>query len=476
MKKINSVERYILSNLKEICLYGSTIHPNELTEMKMITSKKDMLTDKKMPLSTYNSDFQKTSQIKTIYKLEELLLKSIESSLSNNKIPTFLLSGGMDSSVLYKLMKEHGIKPEVTFSTSFPFKDKRKGNIEKAYVQDAINKLKIENHIHSQITISQYFCRLVDVTYLTRDICHMNSTPLLFSLFEDAINYFNKKGIKGKKVLICGQGADCFLGMTAARRMYKYNSLAKTKKIISNLHSFLYHPLLHRYLTNFIGSVNSNWENEINGLLNYIAINKSMRSYSHFAWQWSQTIKDNSIAKRVDTILSRFSNEREINPYDLLCIHDYYSTLAFAEREWGLCFQAKGGSNICFPFYENDIVSFLQSIPWSYRLSEKKKLFLELGRKLDLSDEFLLKPKTGLSVHPNHGREYFNIFFGSINSFGYGIEESYKEFRKLSTTLKQELNFYKAWLLKLMLDDKVDPNEIKNVIRINIKKVTKNQK
>ena len=56
------------------------------------------------------------------------------------------------------------------------------------YEMNFSNKLKIENHIHSQITISQYFCRLVDVTYLTRDICHMNSTPLLFSLFGDAIN------------------------------------------------------------------------------------------------------------------------------------------------------------------------------------------------------------------------------------------------------------------------------------------------
>ena len=200
----------------EVINYGNIFPPEKMhfTEEGYVTSetindyysKEIISSNTQAPIRLNSRELSST--------FEELLIKEMQSYAENS---LFLLSGGMDSSVLYKVLEANGCKPSQTFSTSYPWDDK-----EKDYALSGASYLKCNDHRHIDFSLTDYFCNMVDTTNLQDDICYFNQTPLLCAIFKYAKEsniYFDS--------LINGMGADCFLGTGYERRAYAVESFNK---------------------------------------------------------------------------------------------------------------------------------------------------------------------------------------------------------------------------------------------------------
>ena len=133
-----------------------------------------------------------------------------------------------------------------------------------------------------------------------------------------------------------------------------------------------------------------------------------------------------------------------------------------SSEEWNAYIKLFGSSRskVLFPFMDEDIYNFLQTVPWEFRLKEHKKVLLDLGRKLGLTDEFMLRPKTGMSVSPNFAKEEFSAFFRCIEYI-----EKPPLVHECGHSLKAKLNIYRVWLSILINEQAIDVEQFKIDVR-----------
>jgi asparagine synthetase B (glutamine-hydrolysing) len=441
------------SNFDEIANYGALVFPRTLStknhapkiQYPLRTKKRDKLV---------SSDLTKT--------LEELLLQGIDQSMNGESM--FLLSGGMDSSVLLKLMSLNGLAPETTYSTSYPFLDKR-GDIEKNYALEAAKLLNISEHVHISCSMSDYFISLIDASIAFSEGVYFMQSPLMFNMFNKAAADLNNRDTQNKNdktfTVINGMAADCMLGTGYHRRIFNANNLHKHSKLISKLGAL-----------NFVPSrVNSLLDKIIpmREMLDYYDLCQPKSSAKNMIWKFNHHRNYELIfANNVESRIGSFDDEIQQceNDLDLLTHLDMRFEMIRSKQEWNayIKFCTSENSRVYFPFMDSDIWDFLQSIPWEYRLKEHKKVLLDLGRKLGLDDEFLLKPKTGMSVNPNNAIKEFKAFFKCIDA----IHEP-PHIEKCQNSIKPMLNVYRTWLSILINEDMVDIPAFKNAVISSLK-------
>ena len=93
-----------------------------------------------------------------------------------NKKISVLLSGGLDSSILFKICQKN-FKTDTTFSTGFPFEDP-KNNIEKEYSLSAANLFKTK-HLFLDMTSEDYLHGFLEaISKAEVPVHHLQSVPI----------------------------------------------------------------------------------------------------------------------------------------------------------------------------------------------------------------------------------------------------------------------------------------------------------
>jgi len=146
------------------------------------------------------------------------------------------------------------------------------------------------------------------------------------------------------------------------------------------------------------------------------------------------------------------------NDLDRLTFIDFTFEMMRSRSEWDAYIKYVAGKNssVLFPFMEQRVYGPIMKIPWERKLIEHKKILLDLGRKLGLKDDLLLRPKTGMSVHPFYAKKQFEIFFKLIDEIQKPPLSDHSR-----GNLKIKLNIYRAWLSHLIINNLIDPEKLK---------------
>lgn len=230
--------------LSELLIYGYVMPPNTIYEgIKRILIGEELIINLNVLTITRNSF------ISNIKKENHYSIKKIKSNLLkvlNKKEYTLLFSGGLDSSILLKLLleKDYNIK---VYSTGFEFEEV--DILEKEY---AISASKIFNvkTVYQTFDMNELLLNLPEIIRATEEPVVYIQTLLLYTLLK-------KNSNKCFKCIVNGQGAD---GVFGTSQQFNYLKNKKEVVLLKNIPPFLekFNEIRNfRSRTNFITSLNN---------------------------------------------------------------------------------------------------------------------------------------------------------------------------------------------------------------------------
>jgi hypothetical protein len=377
-------------------------------------------------------------------KTEKFLLDSFKTIDLEKSV--FLLSGGMDSGVLYKLMKNNIHQYTNTWSTSYPFFDQR-GDIEKEYAISASEYLGVQKHNHIATTTRDYFKSLLQTVKITEEPNCFNQTPLFNMLFKNIYEYEENLGC----VVINGMGADCILGTGFHRKLF---ALEKLKIGL---------PIIHGVINRILNKVCPQYSSIIR-YKDVIKYKSNINDYHHILWDFNNR-RDYRFTDELFKEIPKHSSRLDIlnripEHIDLLSKFTYidlFAEMSISQRQWGRLSSEYGGGGVFFPFLDSSVVQHMFNYSWDVKLKEHKKLLLDVGRKLGISEEILLRSKSGMSVDPNSNLNIYNSFISIIRK---NIKSDFDDIYDSHASLKTKLTLTNFLLWKHIVVEENDLDEL----------------
>ena len=294
-----------------------------------------------------------------------------------------LLSGGLDSSILFKAC-DINYKIDTTYSTGYPFEDSDLNN-EKTYAFSAANAFHT-NHCYHEVTHDEYLRGVIEgISAAEEPLFHMQSV-LLFLLFKDGIP-------KHKNIVIMGQGADGIWGLGLHNDIYRSNKIMF--KILSK-HPFISLIKIASNVTgrgerfvDFLKSRNVNKDYAISDPGNIIwkKISKEKKEwiFKNFGLSVSDIIKGrSSTLKQCET--------RSI--YDIISIYDFFGDISGTQSIWAKLGESQG-KILYFPFNQYKLLNYAYSLPWEIKLKKPKNILREVARRCKIPEFIITRPKLG---------------------------------------------------------------------------------
>jgi asparagine synthetase B (glutamine-hydrolysing) len=354
--------------------------------VKFAAGKCEIVKTEEYNLPEPANDFGNIDEI-SAYVLK-LLEKSVEILNPLKDRTTVLLSGGLDSSILFKLCR--GVcETNDTYSTGYPFEE-QDNNREKQYALSAAEALGAK-HGYYQATTKEYLCGLLEAISLTESPLNHLQTPLLYLLFQ--------KGIpKNKNIILSGLIADDLFGLPFHHSVYR-------REKISNQFIF---KILSKYPLKQAMEFASSMTGRGKGFLNYLEklpisdsenMLWSLGAYGSEDWvcEYFNVTKDDIIKGRYESI-RRFHN-RSI--YDVISLLAFLGSGSITQALWAKLSESQGGILFC-PFCDMDIHNYIFSLPWEIKLESPKSILCAVARKLKVPEFIINRPKSALGIGAIH--------------------------------------------------------------------------
>ncbi len=293
-----------------------------------------------------------------------------------------LLSGGVDSSMLYKLAKDY-LSLNESHSTGYPFEDPA-NNGERIYAEAAAKTFGATHHYHVFST-RQFLHALIDsVDHAEIPVVHLQSV-LLELVFGQALGPRNR-------IVLNGQGADGIFGSTMMWWYQKYRRL---------IHSPLA-PLM--------------------GILGHTPANRSFPYRKLYAWSrkdWSLNLEhpdhalwmmgevgekswvkeyyrvseEEIVRNRLDAV----SHFEPGNVLDAFSILDFVSDVDLTQVVWGNI-AAAHGRRVHYSFNSPGLIGAASNTSWGEKLSEQKRLGRAVAARLGVPQSILSRPKLSFGI------------------------------------------------------------------------------
>jgi len=289
-----------------------------------------------------------------------------------------LLSGGLDSSILFKICQDtYGIK--TAYSAGYPFEDPKK-NKEKEYALSAGDAFHIEN-IYYHFSTEQYLRGFIEGISGAEEPLHHLQSVLFYLLFKDGIP-------KTKNIIISGLGADGIFGTSThyivlnqeklpqILRYFSYNLLKIICKIIDR----------EKFPNNLFSRSFTKLNN--NSLL------WSIGSYGYDKWvQQYFTASEQDIIHGRENLVKMYTDR---SMYDLISILDFYRT-SVTQSIWSKVGESNG-KIIFYPYNDLELINCAFSIPWEIKLKAPKYILRSVAQQLEIPEFIITRPKSSFGV------------------------------------------------------------------------------
>lgn len=293
-----------------------------------------------------------------------------------------LFSGGVDSSILYKLAHDHLGLCE-SHSSGYPFEDEST-NVEKQYALSA-SKAFGSTHTYHEYSTDEYLSGLIQAVVHGETTLNHLQTVLFELMFRDGFH-------TDTEVIISGLGADAVFGLPVMYNYHRYRYLLKPAvvplsrlavRIVGkpkNLEVYSHHT----WDTDFANPKNGLW---------------TMGEYGDRRWakQYFGVEDDALVATRMN-VVKQF-NVRSI--LDAFSILDTIASVSYTQDLWGKLAQTYG-MTMYFPFNSPAMLKPVYALPWEAKLAEPKRFLREVGQSIGVPNFILTRPKRGFGVGAEH--------------------------------------------------------------------------
>jgi asparagine synthetase B (glutamine-hydrolysing) len=304
-----------------------------------------------------------------------------------------LLSGGLDSSILFRICQEEmGINE--SYSTGYPFDDDS-DNREKHYALSAAKEFN-SDHTYFDTENRDYLISFIDtIAKAEEPIMHLGSA-MDNLLFERGIP-------EEKRIIINGQGADCVWG-TVFHLIHNRNN-----KPFFRFMS--HHPFID------IAEQISRISNKGQGFVSSIKTQKKKKDLplsdpENLFWDFDQYGNKEWICQYYNTnqqelIRNRYSimetySDRSF--YDKVSLIDAISDISTTQNIWSKIGEAHERI-LYYPFFHKDMLDTAFSIPWEIKLKRPKRILYEIAKKHKISSLITDRPKSAFAAKPKKWAE-----------------------------------------------------------------------
>lgn len=287
---------------------------------------------------------------------------------------SLLFSGGLDSSLLYRLLQT-ALRVEETCSTSFSFAC-ADNDAEREYALSAAEALGVQHRFYP-VERDEYLYGFLEAVAAAEEPLHHLQSVLLYVLSR-------KMSQQGKKLVVCGYGADTFFGLHFHEQVYRPGkrrdrvlSMGPARKVLDLLHPFTHRGA--RYLS--YGNPHSIvWE---------------LGAYGR--WDW---ISRNLGASRGMAVASRrgvLRNFAAVPLLDAISILSICGDLMMARHLWSKLAESQG-LMLYYPFCSSALINHSFHIDWDTKLREPKNILRAVARMLDLPEFIITREKQSFGL------------------------------------------------------------------------------
>jgi len=292
-----------------------------------------------------------------------------------------LLSGGLDSSILFKLCQRN-YEIDTSYSTGYPFEDPKK-NIEREYAKSAAESFQTKHNYFSTST-KEYLSGLIEGISKAEEPLHHLQSVMLYLLFKNGLP-------KNKDIIVLGEGADSGFGTPL------HNSIFKSEKfrILSKVPLFnqvLKYASLGRGKAWSLATIIDKKDVSIQKIENIVW---SLGAYGSLDWSSHYfNVKKNDIIQSRYNCIEKFQ-DRSI--YDILSILSLFGEGSVTQSIWSKLGESQN-KILFYPFYNVDILNYIFSISWDVKLKKPKNILRNVGRQLNIPDFIITRPKSSFAI------------------------------------------------------------------------------
>jgi len=309
-----------------------------------------------------------------------------------------LLSGGLDSSVLFRLAQRNlGI--DDSYSTGFPFQSEYE-NLEKEYALSAAEAFG-SRHVYYDVTNEDLQGAIVRSIAVAEE-------PLLF-LQPAMFHLLFGAGLPVEKsVVVSGQGADALFGLST------HHHLAWSENRNPILAALAKDPILR-----LARAISRDTLDNRRRLERLSYINRRSRPFSdphHVLWTFNSFGSENWVcrhfgAKLDDIVQGRYASVEEFKDrsiYDLVSMLAFFGEISARKNIWSKLAGAQKRT-VFYAYDHETLVRYVFSLSWDVKLRDAKAVLQGVARRLQVPDFILDRPKSGFSVRPRQVAEIGGI-------------------------------------------------------------------
>lgn len=309
-----------------------------------------------------------------------------------------LLSGGLDSSVLFRLAQRNlGI--DQSYSTGFPFQSAYE-NLEKDYAFSAAEAFG-SRHAYHEVT-NQDFQRAIVRSIAIAEEPLLFIQPAMFHLI------FGNGLPPGKEIVVSGQGADALFGMPT------HHNLAWSENRNPLLAALAKDPIIRLARALLPDTLQNRWR--IARLSHISRISRPFSDPLHDLWTFGAFGSEDWVCRHFgvklgDIVEGRYRSleafaDRDV--YDLVSILAFFGEIPARKTIWSKLAHAHGRT-VFYPYNEETLVKYVFSLGWNIKLTEAKAVLQGVARRLQVPDLIIDRPKSGFGIRPRHVAEVGGI-------------------------------------------------------------------
>jgi asparagine synthetase B (glutamine-hydrolysing) len=309
-----------------------------------------------------------------------------------------LLSGGLDSSVLFRLAQRR-LGMEESYSTGYPFQSEYE-NLEKEYALTAAQAFGSRHRYH-EVTSE-------DVQHAIVHSIARAEEPLLFIQPAMFLLMFDDGLPAEKEIVVSGQGADALLGLPTHHNLSwsenrnPFLAALAREPVMSLARRFCRDTLENRRRLerlSYINRLSRPLSDPQHVLWTFGSFGNEDWVCGHFGVRWDDIVEGRYRS------LEKFK-DRSI--YDLVSILAFFGEIPARKNVWSKL-AARRGRTVFYPFNEESLVSLLFSLTWDTKLADAKAILQGVARRLDVPDFIIDRPKSGFGVRPRQVAEVGGI-------------------------------------------------------------------
>ena len=318
---------------------------------------------------------------KTCFLLDE----SIKKLNYPQKNISLLLSGGLDSSILCKLLQtNHGIK--ITYSGGYPFENHAQ-NVEKEYALSAANALGTQHEYYEPIA-KDYLSGLIEAIYRAEEPLHHLQSVIFYLLFKNKIR-------KEHDVLVCGFGADGIFGSELHQEIFRSDKIQW--EILSH------QPFIA--MLDFISRVSSRGKHFVQFLKTKAERNVPLNNQKNTVWLSGRYGSEEWVCKHFkvngqDIIKGRYNYFKSFesnSTYDILSIINFSGSTSVSESILSKLAESNG-KIIYYPFNSQSVLDYAFALDWKIKLKKSKNVLRNVARILKIPEFIITRKKSGFGL------------------------------------------------------------------------------